>query len=128
MDIGSHQLVQRPIDELVTLQRAQPGEGARNDVQPEVAAAIACARMACMAMAVVDQCHRCVRPGPFELCADSLDAAHLVSVCILEASQKPWPSANSNVSPIVPYILKLTQTFSGKLYATYRLSAPIARK
>ena len=41
VDIGPHQVVQRTIHDLVTLQRAQAGEGAGNQMHAEMSAAVA---------------------------------------------------------------------------------------
>jgi hypothetical protein len=54
VDIGPHQLVQRTIHELVSLQRAQPGERAGDDPRTEMSASVPRAGMACVAVTVVD--------------------------------------------------------------------------
>ena len=93
----------------------------------KMSAAVPRTGMAGVAVTVVDQLDCSAWQGCGELRADPLQAAgarsagggvHWLSVGIFEASQKPCPSANSKVSPIVPYILKFTQTVSSKLYAT----------
>ena len=73
MDIGSHHVAQRLVDELMTLQRTQIRKACRHDAHAKVPETTARTGMARVQMAIVDQVN-CVR---VELLAkQSTDALH----------------------------------------------------
>jgi len=55
VNIGLHERIQRAIDELMALQNPQILEVIGHDAHSKVPAAVACARMACVQMAVIDE-------------------------------------------------------------------------
>ncbi len=76
MDIGLHQICEAAIDELMALHGAQPFEIGRDDANAKMAPAIACTRVTCMQMAVVDQLDGLRVQRAAQLCHDAIGAVH----------------------------------------------------
>ncbi len=123
VDVGLHEIAQRPVNQLVPLQRAQAAKVGGHDAHAKMPSAISRTRMTGVQMAVVDQLDLLGVQCLAQLTDDALGAGHcgfsdgaeVSSGGILDDSQIACAIANTTVSPSMPNSLKLTQTSSEKL-------------
>src|SRR5688500_1541801 len=103
VNVGLHQLAERPIDQLMTLQGAQSSKVGGDHAHAKMTSAIARASMAGVQVAVVDQLDLIRMKRALQLADDAFRARrrrHFELPCasvsggILFASHSPWPMAN----------------------------------